>query len=204
MNKKLLTSAIAFGTLAISSLLQAAPAKALGLTCDMRYENNVDATGSPINLGCQRGMDNNDKINPLQVNVDELFGFSDWNFLGKDEEGGSINISNAFPTNTTTGEYNLNSFVQDYWTDVMLVLKGGNGKPIRPQEYVGYLVAQDDTGNWTGNWITPFINQNSNNPTGVSHISLYYREGITPVPTPALLPGLIGMGVASLRKRKRV
>lgn len=41
----------------------------------------------------------------------------------------------------------------------------------------------------------------SNGPA-LSHITFFDTEGTTPIPTPALLPGLIGMGVAALRKRK--
>ncbi|MBW4459924.1 MAG: PTPA-CTERM sorting domain-containing protein [Nodosilinea sp. WJT8-NPBG4] len=37
----------------------------------------------------------------------------------------------------------------------------------------------------------------------MSHISLYYRSGGKPIPTPALFPGFIGMGVAALRKRQQ-
>jgi hypothetical protein len=193
MKKQLLTGALAFGTLAVASLLQAAPVKAIGLTCDMSYANKVDAAGSLVNLGCERGTTNNDKLNPLQVNQDSLFGFSDWNFFGKD---------NLSDNNTKFGEYNLNSRVQNSWSDIMLVLKGGNGN-INTKTYVGYLLAQDNLGGWTGDWNSPFSNNNNGNIKDVSHISLYYREGATEVPTPALLPGLIGMGVASLRKKKK-
>jgi hypothetical protein len=47
----------------------------------------------------------------------------------------------------------------------------------------------------------------STNPNGkaqdLSHASLYYFEGedTEPIPTPALLPGLIGLGIAGLRQR---
>ena len=202
MKKQLLTGAVVFGTVAIGSLLQADPAEAMMFTCgNASYADNVDATGVAVNLGCDLGTVNNDKINPFQVNEDQLFGFSDWQFQGKDAE--SIDISNAFPAyNTLTGDYNLNSFVKDSWTNIMLVLKGGQGN-INPENYVGYLVAQDNTGNWTGTWTTPFMNKQGND-ADVSHISLYYREGTTTeIPTPALLPGLIGMSVASLRKKKK-
>lgn len=222
MKKQFLTGALAVGTLAISSLLQANPAEAVGLDCDLpvtipAYSNNVDATGIPVNFGCQRGLSNNDNVGMgiLDVNTDGLFGFSDWNFAGKDENGGILNmppndISPEFPGNVLSGTYNLNTIVQASWTDVMLVLKGPNVpqmgmNPNRPEEYVGYLVAQDESGNWTGDWATPFRNTNSGNEVGVSHISLYYREdgNGTPIPTPALLPGLIGMGISALRKKKQ-
>jgi hypothetical protein len=45
------------------------------------------------------------------------------------------------------------------------------------------------------------LNNNQVQPQDLSHASLY-RPGGTPIPTPALLPGLIGMGLAAWRKRK--
>jgi hypothetical protein len=40
-------------------------------------------------------------------------------------------------------------------------------------------------------------------PDSVLTVSSQYGADAAPVPTPALLPGLIGMGVAALRKRRQ-
>lgn len=209
--KKLLTGALAVATLAVGTLGTADSAKALslGTPCSIFSPNGPSiAKAVTPSFGCEIGTDNNDTVQkPLQVNVDQIFGFTDWRFLGKDEPGGTIDISPTFPSNTQNGNlsgtWNISPFTAPNWTDVMLVFKGGNGNPIRPEDYVSYLVRKAGAGTLSGIWTSPFFNINSGNSTAVSHISLYYREGPTAVPTPAaVLPALFGMGVAAVRKKK--
>lgn len=182
---------LAAGAAALAIAGATLPAEAAGLTCSSALSLKVTP-----NIGCQIGSTNNDTVGAgnLQVNTDSLFGFTDWKFAGKDETGGTLNISSQFPnTSTTSGTWDISSIVQPSWTNLMLVFKGGNGNNISPEAYVGYLLTST-----TGTWFSPFTNTKNGNLADVSHISLYYRE----IPTPALLPGLIGMGLAALRKRK--
>lgn len=192
MKRQLLMGALAMGALTAGSLGQVNPAEALTIDnpCSASYASNVVTNG-----GCELGTTNNDFVsNPLQVNQDSLFGYTDWNFLQKDLE---TNTDLDFLTgNRISGTFDISAFVQPSWTDVMLVFKGGGGN-ITPDKYVGYLL-----NSLTGSWTTPFSNARNGNPAEVSHVSLYYRTG-TPIPTPALLPGLIGMGLAAMRKKKQ-
>jgi hypothetical protein len=65
----------------------------------------------------------------------------------------------------------------------------------------------------TGQWASPFRNPpftalGPDQIKDVSNITVYYRGTATttppnPIPTPAVLPGAIGMGIAALRKKKR-
>lgn len=54
--------------------------------------------------------------------------------------------------------------------------------------------------NWSGIDTVRFSAFNSTDWVALDNLT--YNEPITPVPTPALLPGLIGLGVGVLRKRK--
>ena len=54
-------------------------AMAVPVSCDvLGIQNKVT-----LNAGCQLGSTNNDKISPLQVNLDMMFGFGDWVFAEK-------------------------------------------------------------------------------------------------------------------------
>lgn len=111
-------------------------------------------------------------------------------------------ISNEDEYFKSGGESGTNSFslINFNWkdkSDVLLVFKGGNDTTL-----VGYLLDRDNT-DGTFTWTQPW-EKLYGKAKDVSHISLYYRQGgTTPIPTPALLPGLIGMGVAALRKKKQ-
>ena len=146
-------------------------------------------------MGCEVGSSNNDS--EAQVNADTMFDAGDWTFLGKDEDSGALENEigvDYTPGGSTSGTWDISDLFTDGTiptdaTDIMLVLKGSG-------DYVGYLLFGSQ-----GTWSTPFTN-NKGNPQAVSHMSLYYRTGDY-VPTPALLPGLIGMGVAALRKGRK-
>ena len=200
MKKQLLLGAIATSALAIGSSIAAPSAYGLSIDspCAASYTDNVDNAGTGTNLGCELGTTNNDFQNPLQVNVDSIFGYDDWEVAGKDNEG--LGEITSFPDSLTNGTYDLSSVVEDSWTDVMLVFKGGQGN-IEPETYVSYLI--DGSIDWTGTWTTPFANSRNDNPGDVSHITLYYREGETNVvPTPAAVLPILGgrFGAASRRK----
>ncbi|MEO1385991.1 MAG: hypothetical protein AAFV85_01295 [Cyanobacteria bacterium J06634_6] len=114
----------------------------LGTACPAVSNPNVSiAAAVTPSIGCEIGTQNNGTVGMgvLQVNNDKIFNFDDWNFLGKDASGGSINISNTFPGNVLSGTWDISALVQSNWTDVMLVFKGGQGGPITPDNYVSYL-----------------------------------------------------------------
>lgn len=201
MRNKLLTSALAACTLASGVVLQAQPALSASIRrCASSIEAKVSLLDPnpglvlPGAIGtCNVGTTNNDSQS--QVNADLMFGKADWRFKAKDEGNLGDNLGFA---NGTSGTWNIATQVPQLtsFTDLMLVLKGS-----APNSYVGYLI---DSTTISGEWSTPFFNSKGN-PQDVSHLSLYYRnpeDGVA-IPTPALLPGLVGMGVAAFRKRKQ-
>lgn len=184
----------------LAILAGSAAAIADAQTCaSLGIENNVTA-----NAGCQLGTTNNDFLNPLQVNLDNMFGFNDWIFAEKviEDPEQVINIGllldgGANPDDIGPGTWSINNIWGSY-QNVMLVFKGGGGN-IVPTKYVGYLLVNGDT---SGSYFTPFENGNNGNPAEISHVSAYVR---VPEPTSALLlvAGLGLIGATSVRRGKR-
>jgi len=182
----------------LTGLMAGASVQALAVpaTCQsLGIQNNV----SP-NAGCQIGSTNNDKVAPppLQVNVDQMFGYTDWIFGEKTLEG-MENVDTGLEVIGTpkSGFWFIDDSIWDLYSDVMIVLKGGNAAV--PSQYVGYLLM--DGQDW-GTYLSPFMN--GTRRMDISHFSIYLREGASQVAEPATL-ALIGlglMGLAYLRRRR--
>ncbi len=210
-----LLSACAFAAITISSsAIHAAP-------CSAYVANSVTNTA-----GCELGSISQDfLLDPLQVNVDAIFGYNDWNFIARDNapEGGGFGTSESGDTGVNTdltlvggttgaGTWAIAEALFETYGNLLLVFKGGNGQVIEPGEYVSYLL---DGSFFSGNYIrSPFINSNNSNQTGISHISLYGQgepddgdDGPSPVPLPAggvlLLTGLAGLSAAARRRKRK-
>lgn len=143
------------------------------------------------------GNTNNDQPAPETVNQDSVFGFNDWAEVQDDTD-----------VSGTSGEWSTTVNLAAY-TDVMIVLKGGNGNGIDPSNYVAYrapILTNESSGSdyyFSGTWDSPF---EKNGPTDVSHYTIYARGQTSPVPIPAAAwlfgSALIGMvGVGARRKR---
>jgi hypothetical protein len=113
-------------------LVGAGAAGAASITCPDLIGNSPHiADNVTPSTGCQIGSTNNDFLSTdpalFQVNVDALFGFSDWQFAGKvleDESALDIGLS------VTGGPISGTWSIDDIWTSqsiagLMLVFKGG-------------------------------------------------------------------------------
>jgi hypothetical protein len=83
---------------------------------------------------------------------------------------------------------------------LVISVKGGNG-------WSAYLFDPTNlASSFSGDWTTLGLLNNGGQQPGISHISAYYVAGqqpAQPIPTPALIPGAIGVSAALLRKKKQ-
>jgi hypothetical protein len=191
LNVKTIMSLMLAGMLAGTSL----QALAVPATCQsLGIQNNV----SP-NDGCQIGTTNNDTLGggTSQVNADHMFGFTDWIFGEKAfDNDQNIDVGLVAFGNAQGGLWLIDDDIWDAYSDVMLVLKGGNGNTV-PDRYVGYLLEQGQ--DW-GSYLSPFMN--GSRRKDISHISVYLRQGGNAVPEPTTL-ALIGIGLVGLAYMRR-
>ena len=184
-----------------------------GLMCDPRYIGNT-----VVSTDCEVGSTNNDS--EAQVNLDLMFGYDDWVYAWRDEDG------LPWPDGLTDWSMDadlLGGTFQIDWGDdpvgeVMFVLKDGAGPNTDPQEYVGWLLDPGDFGLEDYTYESPFLNTNTGGLKQISHATFYYRNGgptqqctdpngctnQVPEPAPLALMGLGLMGLAATRRRRHV
>ena len=140
-----------------------------------------------------------------------MFGFDDWvfaeklNFPSTAEE--DIDVGLIISGTAISGSWTIS----DIWgidvspvgviTDVMFVLKGGQGNNTNPN-YQGYLITQGAT---SGSFDTPFFNLNNGNAKDISHISVYVRSGdppLVPEPSSLLVWGSLAISGIALGRRR--
>jgi hypothetical protein len=162
---------------------------------------------------CTDLLSGNDSVADLNNVTGELSPFSgiNWKFLSKIElsstdTNGDVLTPNEGVTSPTTFTLALTNgqkgglweAIQTYLgnTPFVLAMKAGNN---HAYNYFDGTV-------FSGTWDTDRFVNRRNIPQDLSHASLYVPDDFTPptpVPTPALLPGLVGLGVAALRKKKQ-
>ena len=210
MVRTLAKSLLVAGALGFSALVPLGSAHA-GTACTT-VSNDIVETNIADNVtpssGCQFGSFNNDQPDPINVNLDNMFGHNDWVGIGAELALAGSNGSLTITGNATSGTFSVLSSLASLYGEFMLVLKGGNGQNIVPDVYVGYLLS-----GLSGTYLSPFINVNSRGPdsyAGISHWQLYARgepdTGPGEVPVPAALPllfsGLLGLGVLGRFRRR--
>lgn len=203
---KTASTLLATGTvLSLAPTLGIAPAQAatVGTT-----DTNCDFTGAAV---CTLVFGGNDSAANLNVIDDSPFSNYTWTFLSKidfpDEDSpDEVEIGDVFfPTeganafNMTVGTLKDDEEpIGGGWAVFQNIVGTG---PFVLAMKAGNDVAYNffEAGTYSGDWNTTGERFKDK---GISHATLYVTDGSTPIPTPALLPGLIGMGVAALRKRK--
>jgi hypothetical protein len=214
MKKRVLTGAIAAGVAAIGFLGQVSPAEAASLgSC----ASNIGSLVPPGGIGqsgfvgadaCEKSLLNNDS----ESDVETIFSDPAWTRAFK-TNAPNANSDELFTqgdlaltyTTEKTGTWALSGLASDV-TSFILAVKGGGVDGQNRGQAVLYYLFNDLTvlsGDWsTFGLLTP--GRNGNQPD-LSHITVYTLAGdpVTAVPTPALLPGLIGLGATALRKKKQ-
>jgi hypothetical protein len=171
-------------------------------------------TGGPGQSGfvgaddCQKSLAGNDD----EADVESIFS-GDWTRAFKTNSPSTNSDATTFPQGNLALTYtggspsqagtwilsglasNVNSFI--------LAVKAGNGSRPAAQSLLYYKF--DDLSVLSGDWSTFGLLNNGGNQPVLSHMTVYTAVGNPPtaVPTPALLPGLVGLGVAALRKKKQ-
>lgn len=201
MKSFLLATALVVG-MATPAFAKPAPTPVATSTCTVA---NVTAEGQPA-LDCVV-VDGTDKLGNdpagYTVNENNLFGHSDWEFLGKAENGNSNGDSGLSVTGlgNLSGLWSVDSGFLSQFEEFMIVIKAGT-------DFAAYLF--DNTSADGGTWSTAGLLNNGGQQPGLSHLTLYGRGeggggGGEPVPEPAAL-GLLGLGavgVALGRRRRR-
>lgn len=224
MNRRFLTGVFAVGSMAVMGI-QAEVAQAANLTSNPflgglglvvnqspactagSVTGFADCVGS-FNLQSGQNDVTNGASNNLasQVLATGVFGgIKNWTFNEKINANGSttgtdplgFNWANV-GENQTSGQFNFSTF-NSATTALVISLKSARDFSIY---YIPVNALTGSTVNW--NMLGVALNKNMK-PQALSHASVYFNTVAppTPVPTPALLPGLIGIGLAAMRKKKQ-
>ena len=182
--------------------------------CDTRYIGNT-----VVSTDCETGSTNNHDV--TQVNLDSMFGITDWEEVFRDESAGglsgtgySISFDGDLLGGDLTLDWDLASFLG--YDEFMLVLKDGAGPTTDPQVYVGWLLDPGDYGWESYTFESPFQNTNTGGLKQISNAALYaWNDEFTtrdctenctnevPEPTPL---AMMALGLLAMRqfRRKRV
>lgn len=181
-------------------------------TCSNLATDKVKQNPGPVAASCFEGTAGADSLTgaTLQVNADQAFGFSDWLFAGKNTGAGAtlkstdIGFSTSGSNQLYYGTFAFDADAFTRWTDIMIVMATTTYEADQ-QNYVAYRLSP--TLATTGSYFTAFYNPtNVAKPGKIDYLSIYVREAVTQVPTPAALPlfaaALAGLGFVARRRKK--
>lgn len=157
-------------------------------TCSL---TDVKAGPSLINASDCRNFDGND--NGFQALIDSAFGLTGntWNLLGKSDQSGDPVVA---PNGVQSGNWSLLSPTSVNSPFVVTV---------KASTFFSAYLFQGLTGVTSGTFnVAGVTTGNNGQHANLSHLSVFTSEP-TAIPTPALLPGLIGLGLGVLRKRRQ-
>jgi hypothetical protein len=197
------TASTLLATAAVLSLaptlgIASAQAASVGTTT-----TNCDFTGAAVCTSVFGGNDSADNLNG--INDSPFLNFT-WTVFSKINFPKEADIGNQFfPDQGNTNAFKMivgtlkddEEPIGGSWTVFQNII--GNNPFVLAMKS-GNSVAYNffSAGPYSGAWDTQRFGNK-----GISHATLYVANNPpTPVPTPALLPGLVGLGVAALRKRK--
>lgn len=199
-----------FWVLAVSGIVFAAAdsAAAGSLTCPGTQittdrEHTLTLSGLAVPLGCVTGSGPNDLSGSAPH---DIFVTAGWTFLDKDEagDGGSGAIpENSFTVNVggSTAHFDIAASAWASFAEMAIGFKVGQTSPTWAVFYLPYLTL-------SGDWSTIPTSGGG----GLSHVTLYGKQGTPPPPPPAVPEPasllLLGSGLAAtaakLRRRKTV
>lgn len=195
--KILMTAAVAAIALSASTLSTPVQAKPAGNDGPAPTCSVSDVTAEGANALLCETFAGNDTLGKdpsgYAVNVNSIFDHDDWQFLAKDESGGSNEVGlEVTGLGELEGLWSLDAGVLSAFEEFAIVLKSST-------YWAAYLFDNNlaDDGTWES-----FTGQ------GLSHFTIYVRGegggGGIPVPEPAAL-SLLGLGVlgVALRRRRR-
>lgn len=186
------STSVGVGIALVTAIAQPAHAAFIKGTCNVA---DVKAGSSLVNASACRNFDDND--NGFQARINSAFGLTGntWNLLGKSDESGD-------PVNNIKGEtFQIGNWSLSSPTSVnspfVVTLKAGDFF----SAYLFQGLANIGSGTFNVAGVTT-DDKNSNKHADLSHLSVFTSEP-TAIPTPALLPGLIGLGLGVWRKRQQ-
>jgi hypothetical protein len=207
MKNQLFTGALA---LSLLSAAIAAPSQAASLgSCSSNIGPlvSIGGVGQSGFVGadsCQKSLDTNDS----EANVESIFGGiwirafkTNANNTSADEvfTQGNLALTYIGGAPSQDGTWSISGLTASV-NSVILAVKAGAGNNASAQSLIYYKF--DDLSVLSGGWSTFGLVNNGGNQPDLSHMTVYTSTSGNAIPTPALLPGLLGLGAAVWRKRK--